>query len=260
MVRVGSTDPGLTVVRFRAAPDTPSAPTANTVGNRSVGREPRGRFAPVNAHQGNGSLPGLSPRAAGRPGGIGLDDNVYQSLLQNRIIFLGSEVRDENANAICAQMLLLNAEDPHKDIYLYINSPGGSVDSGMAIYDTMNWISNDVATVAMGLAASMGQFLLCAGTKGKRYALPNSRIMMHQPSGGLGGTASDIRIQAEQSLHIKATMQRLIAEHTGQTLEQIEADSDRDRWFTAEQALAYGQIDHVFTAAAQIRSDEAPNQ
>jgi ATP-dependent Clp protease protease subunit len=214
----------------------------------------------VNAHHPNGSLPGLSPRAAGRPGGIGLDDNVYQSLLQNRIIFLGSEVRDENANAICAQMLLLNAEEPTKDIYLYINSPGGSVDSGMAIYDTMNWISNDVATVAMGLAASMGQFLLCAGTKGKRYALPNSRIMMHQPSGGLGGTASDIRIQAEQSLHIKATMQRLIAEHTGQTLEQIEADSDRDRWFTAEQAKGYGLIDHVFTAAAQIRSDEAPNQ
>jgi ATP-dependent Clp protease protease subunit len=202
----------------------------------------------------------MSPRAAGRSGGIGLDDNVYQSLLQNRIIFLGSEVRDENANAICAQMLLLNAEEPDKDIYLYINSPGGSVDSGMAIYDTMNWISNDVATVAMGLAASMGQFLLCAGTKGKRYALPNSRIMMHQPSGGLGGTASDIRIQAEQSLHIKATMQRLIAEHTGQTLEQIESDSDRDRWFTAEQAKDYGLIDHVFTAAAQIRSDEAPNQ
>ena len=214
----------------------------------------------MNAHHPNGSLPGLSPRAAGRSGGIGLDDNVYQSLLQNRIIFLGSEVRDENANAICAQMLLLNAEEPDKDIYLYINSPGGSVDSGMAIYDTMNWISNDVATVAMGLAASMGQFLLCAGTKGKRYALPNSRIMMHQPSGGLGGTASDIRIQAEQSLHIKATMQRLIAEHTGQTLDQIESDSDRDRWFTAVQAKDYGLIDHVFTAAAQIRSDEAPNQ
>ena len=175
------------------------------------------------------------PRAASR-NSIGLDDNVYQALLQNRIIFLGSEVKDENANAICAQMLLLNAEDPQKDIYLYINSPGGSVDSGMAIYDTMNWISNDVATVAMGLAASMGQFLLCAGTKGKRYALPHSRIMMHQPSGGLGGTASDIRIQAEQSLHIKTVMQRLIAEHTGQTLDQIEADSDRDRWFTAEDA------------------------
>ena len=210
----------------------------------------------MNANQG---LPSREIRAAGRNGGAGLDDNVYQALLQNRIIFLGSEVKEENANAICAQMLLLNAEDSHKDIYLYINSPGGSVDSGMAIYDTMNWISNDVATVSMGLAASMGQFLLCAGTKGKRYALPHSRIMMHQPSGGLGGTASDIKIQAEQSLHIKAVMQGLIAQHTGQALAQIEADSDRDRWFTAEQALTYGFIDHVFTSAAQIPTD-APNK
>ena len=191
--------------------------------------------------------------------GFGLNDNVYSALLANRIIFLGSEVRDENANAICAQMLLLNAEDPHKDIYLYINSPGGSVDSGMAIFDTMQWISNDVATVAMGLAASMGQFLLSAGTPGKRFALPHSRIMMHQPSGGLGGTASDIRIQAEQSLHIKKTMAELIAQHTGQTLEQIETDSDRDRWFTAPEALEYGFIDHVYESASQINS-EAPNQ
>ena len=191
--------------------------------------------------------------------GLGMTDNVYSALLANRIIFLGSEVRDENANAICAQMLLLNAEDPHKDIYLYINSPGGSVDSGMAIFDTMQWISNDVATVAMGLAASMGQFLLSAGTPGKRFALPHSRIMMHQPSGGLGGTASDIRIQAEQSLHIKKTMAERIAEHTGQPVEQIEADSDRDRWFTAEQALEYGFIDHVYERASQIQS-EAPNQ
>ncbi len=202
----------------------------------------------------------LDPQMAGPLAGVGsMSDSVYQALLANRIIFLGSEVRDENANAICAQMLLLNAEDPHKDIYLYINSPGGSVDSGMAIFDTMQWISNDVATVAMGLAASMGQFLLSAGTKGKRFALPHSRIMMHQPSGGLGGTASDIRIQAEQSLHIKSTMARLIAEHTGQTIEQIEADSDRDRWFTAEQALEYGFIDHVYGRAAQIVS-ESPNQ
>ncbi len=194
------------------------------------------------------------------PAGIGMTDSVYQSLLANRIIFLGSEVRDENANAICAQMLLLNAEDPEKDIFLYINSPGGSVDSGMAIFDTMQWISNDVATVAMGLAASMGQFLLSAGTKGKRFALPHSRIMMHQPSGGLGGTASDIRIQAEQSLHIKKTMSALIAEHTGQTVEQIEADSDRDRWFTAPEALEYGFIDHVYARASQIASPDAPNQ
>lgn len=194
------------------------------------------------------------------PGVAGMSDSVYSALLMNRIIFLGSEVKDENANAICAQMLLLNAEDSEKDIYLYINSPGGSVDSGMAIYDTMQWISNDVATVAMGLAASMGQFLLSSGAKGKRFALPHSRIMMHQPSGGLGGTASDIRIQAEQSLHIKKTMGRLIAEHTGQTVEQIEADSDRDRWFTAEEALAYGFIDHVYERAAQIKSTDAPNQ
>ncbi len=199
-------------------------------------------------------------RAAGSNGAnFGMTDNVYQSLLANRIIFLGSEVRDENANAICAQMLLLNAEDPHKDIWLYINSPGGSVDSGMAIFDTMQWISNDVATVAMGLAASMGQFLLSAGTRGKRFALPHSRIMMHQPSGGLGGTASDIRIQAEQSLHIKRVMAELIAEHTGQSVEQINADSDRDRWFTAEQALEYGFIDQVYERAAQVRS-EGPNQ
>jgi ATP-dependent Clp protease protease subunit len=196
---------------------------------------------------------------AALPGSGSMSDSVYQSLLANRIIFLGSEVKDDNANAICAQMLLLNAEDPHKDIYLYINSPGGSVDSGMAIFDTMQWISNDVATVAMGLAASMGQFLLSAGQKGKRFALPHSRIMMHQPSGGLGGTASDIRIQAEQSLHIKSTMARLIAEHTGQTIDQIEADSDRDRWFTAEQALDYGFIDHVFERAAQIPT-ASPNK
>lgn len=199
-------------------------------------------------------------RAAGGVGsGFGMTDNVYQALLANRIVFLGDEVKDENANAICAQLLLLNAEDPNKDIYLYINSPGGSVTAGMAIFDTMQWISNDVATVAMGLAASMGQFLLSAGTKGKRYALPHSRIMMHQPSGGIGGTASDIRIQAEQSLHIKKQMAELISQHTGQPLEQIEADSDRDRWFTAAQAQEYGFIDHVYERASQISAD-APNQ
>ena len=212
----------------------------------------------MNAHHPNGSLPGLSPRAAGRSGGIGLDDNVYQSLLQNRIIFLGSEVRDENANAICAQMLLLNAEEPEKDIYLYINSPGGSVDSGMAIYDTMNYIPNDVATVAMGLAASMGQFLLCAGTAGKRYSLPHARIMMHQPSGGMGGSASDIKIQAQQSLHIKKVLFELISKHTGQALEQVETDADRDRWFTAEQAKDYGFIDHVVTSAREAADEGRP--
>ena len=181
----------------------------------------------------------------------GLDDHIYQRLLKERIVFLGSEVRDQNANAICAQMLLLNAEDPEADIFLYINSPGGSVDAGMAIYDTMNYISNDVATVGMGLAASMGQFLLCAGAKGKRYALPHARIMMHQPSGGMGGSASDIKIQAQQSLHIKKVLFNLISQHTGQPLEQVETDADRDRWFTAEQAKEYGFIDKVVAAPAR---------
>ncbi|WP_267894610.1 ATP-dependent Clp protease proteolytic subunit [Janibacter massiliensis] len=189
--------------------------------------------------------------AAGPQGGMGLDDHIYQRLLKERIIFLGSDVRDDNANAICAQMLLLAAEDPDKDIWLYINSPGGSVSAGMAIYDTMKWIPNDVATVAMGLAASMGQFLLSAGTRGKRYATPHARVMMHQPSGGIGGTASDIKIQAEQMLYTKNKMAELIAEHTGQTVEQITTDSDRDRWFSAEEAKEYGFVDHVFERAAQ---------
>ena len=181
----------------------------------------------------------------------GLDDHIYNRLLKERIIFLGSEVRDDNANAICAQLLLLAAEDPQKDIWLYINSPGGSVTAGMAIFDTMEWVPNDVATVAMGLAASMGQFLLSAGAAGKRYATPHARVMMHQPSGGIGGTASDIKIQAQQMLHIKKQMAELIAQHTGQPLEQIETDSDRDRWFTAEEALAYGFVDHVYTHSGQ---------
>ncbi len=200
------------------------------------------------------------PAMAAGTGGVGLTDNVYQSLLANRIVFLGSEVKDENSNAICAQMLLLNAEDPHKDIYLYINSPGGSIDSGMAIYDTMQWISNDVATVALGLAASMSQFLLSGGTPGKRYALPHARILMHQPWGGIGGTASDIKIQAEQSIHLKHEMAGLIARHTGQTVEQITKDSDRDRWFTATEALEYGFIDHVYDRASKISMSDAPNQ
>jgi ATP-dependent Clp protease protease subunit len=191
-------------------------------------------------------------RAPAAPQQSGFDDNVYQRLLRERIIFLGSEVRDENANAICAQMLLLAAEDPEKDIYLYINSPGGSVTAGMAIYDTMQFVGNDVATVATGLAASMGQFLLAAGAKGKRFALPHSRIMMHQPSGGLGGSASDIKIQAEQMIFIKKQMAELIALHTGQTVEQIEIDSDRDRWFTADQAKEYGFVDHVVRTATQV--------
>ena len=185
-----------------------------------------------------------------RPQG-GLDDHIYNRLLKERIIFLGSDVRDDNANAICAQLLLLAAEDPGKDIWLYINSPGGSISAGMAIFDTMNWIPNDVATVAMGMAASMGQFLLSAGTQGKRYATPHARVMMHQPSGGIGGTASDIKIQAEQMLFVKKQMAELIALHTGQSIDQIEKDSDRDRWFSAEEARDYGFVDHVFSSAAQ---------
>jgi ATP-dependent Clp protease protease subunit len=190
-------------------------------------------------------------RSAGQFGG-GLDDQVYQRLLQDRIIFMGSQVEDNMANAISAQMLLLAAEDPEKDIYLYINSPGGSVSAGMAIYDTMQYIKNDVVTVAMGLAASMGQFLLTAGAKGKRYALPNARILMHQPLGGIGGSATEIKIQAEQMAFTKKRMAELIAFHSGQTLERITADSDRDRWFDAEEAQAYGLCDHVVRSAGQV--------
>ena len=172
-----------------------------------------------------------------------MTDNVYQSLLRNRIIFLGSEVKDENANALCAQMLLLNAEDPNADIYLYINSPGGSISAGMAIYDTMEWISNDVVTVAMGMAASMGQFLLTAGTKGKRYALPHAKILMHQPLGGVGGTATEISINAKFLKDTKREMAEINAEHTGQSVEKIIEDSERDHWFTAAEALDYGFIE-----------------
>jgi ATP-dependent Clp protease protease subunit len=186
------------------------------------------------------------------PSGMSLDDSVYNRLLRERIIFLGSEVRDENANQICAQIMLLAAEDPDRDIWLYINSPGGSVSAGLAIYDTMQFVANDVGTVAMGLAASMGQFLLCAGAKGKRIALPHARIMMHQPSGGIGGTASDIAIQAENMLWTKKTMQERIAFHTGQSLDQIENDSDRDRWFTAAEAKDYGFVDRVVDSAQQV--------
>lgn len=181
---------------------------------------------------------------------MNLGDSVYERLLRERIIFLGSEVNDEIANKLCAQILLLSAEDPTRDISLYINSPGGSVTAGMAIYDTMKYAPCDVATYAMGLAASMGQFLLTAGTKGKRYALPHARILMHQPSAGVGGTASDIAIQVQQFALTKKEMAELIAEHSGQTFEQITEDSDRDRWFTAEEARDYGLCDHVISHAA----------
>ena len=182
--------------------------------------------------------------------GLNLIDSVYERLLAERIIFLGTQVDDDIANRLCAQILLLAAEDPTKDIHLYINSPGGSVTAGMAIYDTMVLAPCDVATYAMGLAASMGQFLLAAGTRGKRYALPHARIMMHQPSAGIGGSAADIAIQAEQFALTKKEMNRLNAEFTGQTLERVEADADRDRWFTAPAALEYGFVDHIITSVS----------
>ena len=172
---------------------------------------------------------------------------VFNRLLQDRIVVLGSEVEDTVANLIIAQLLYLEAQDDAKDIWLYINSPGGVITSGMAIYDTMQFIKPDVATVCMGLAASMGQFLLCAGAPGKRYSLPHARIMMHQPSGGVRGQAADIAIQAEQMAYVRKVMAERIAFHTGQTVEQIDADSDRDRWFTPDQAMEYGMIDHVIT-------------
>ena len=177
---------------------------------------------------------------------------IFNRLLRERIIFLGTEVDDDIANVICAQLLHLAGDDDKQDIWLYINSPGGSVTAGMAIYDTMQFIEPDVATVCMGLGASMGQFLLCAGAKGKRYALPHARIMMHQPSGGFRGQAADIAIQAEQLLYVKQLMAERIAYHTGQAVEQIQADFERDRWFTSEQAKDYGIIDHVIVKRGEI--------
>ncbi len=178
--------------------------------------------------------------------------DIYQRLLRNRIVFLGTEVEDSSANLICAQLLLLAAEDTQRDISLYINSPGGSVTAGLAIYDTMQYVPCDVSTVCMGLAASMGQFLLCSGAPGKRFALPHSRILMHQPHGQAQGQAADIAIQAEQIIYLKKMMAERISFHTGQPLERIETDSDRDRWFTADEALDYGFIDQVIAKAAEV--------
>ena len=181
---------------------------------------------------------------------------IYKRLLKERIIWLGDEVSQENANAICAQMLLLAAEDPDSDIYLYINSPGGSVTAGMAIYDTMQYVKPDVVTVAMGMAASMGQFLLTAGTKGKRFATPHARILMHQPLGGVQGTASEVRINADLILAMKRELAQITAERTGHTLEEITRDADRDHWFTAQEALEYGFIDAVVENAAAVQSSK----
>ena len=180
------------------------------------------------------------------------EDPVYTALRRERILWLKGEVRDEMANKLCGEMLLLAAEDPDKDIYLYVNSPGGSVSAGLAIYDTMQFVTNDVVTVGMGMAASMGQFLLTAGAAGKRYALPNLRVMMHQPLGGLGGVQSLVQRQAEQMLIIKARMAEMIAHHTGQPVERIIEDSEWEKWFSAEEARDYGIVDHVVTSAASV--------
>src|SRR4051794_356739 len=178
--------------------------------------------------------------------------DVFNRLLRNRVVLLGTDVNDEIANQICAQLLYLEGEDDSADIWLYINSPGGSVTAGMAIYDTMQFVGCEVATVCMGMAASMGQFLLTAGAAGKRYTLPNARIMMHQPLAGLRGQATDIAIQAEQLAYTKRRMAELTSQHSGQTLEQIQKDSERDRWFTAEEAQAYGLVDKVIVRRGQI--------
>ena len=190
--------------------------------------------------------PALSTGAPAGPG------ETYNRLLNDRIVFLGTEVDDDIANILCAQMLYLEGQDREKDIWLYINSPGGSVTAGMAIYDTMQFLSCDVATVCMGLGASMGQFLLTAGAAGKRYCLPHARVMMHQPSGGVRGQASDIAIQAEQMSYIKKLMAEIIGMHSGQEVDQVTADSERDRWFTAEQAKNYGLCDHVIVKRGEI--------
>jgi ATP-dependent Clp protease protease subunit len=197
-------------------------------------------------------LPNPAPMAQ-VPTGLDLGAaDIYNRLLKERIVFLGTDVNDNIANQLAAQILYLDGQDGDQDIWLYINSPGGSISAGMAIYDTMQFVTADVATVCMGLAASMGQFLLCAGAAGKRFALPHAQIMMHQPSGGIQGQASDIAIQAERMVYIKRLMAERIAEHTGQTVEQVEADSERDRWFTAEQAKDYGVIDEVITRRAVL--------
>ncbi|MDO5026154.1 MAG: ATP-dependent Clp protease proteolytic subunit [Trueperella sp.] len=194
----------------------------------------------------------MVPQLATEGQNFGLGDSTFNRLLKERIIWLGDEVRDQNANIICAQLLLLAAEDPEKDIFLYINSPGGSVTAGMAIYDTMQYVKPDVATVGMGLAASMGQFLLSAGAKGKRYITPHTRVLMHQPLGGAGGTATDIRINADLILQMKQELSELNAKHTGKTVEQILTDSDRDYWFTAQEALDYGFVDHIITNSTAV--------
>jgi ATP-dependent Clp protease protease subunit len=195
------------------------------------------------------SHPGTTPIRSAAAGPDPAAD-IYQRLLKERIVFIGSAIDQNTANVVCAQLILLEAEDHERDISLYINSPGGSVTDGLAIYDTMQYVRCDVSTICVGLAASMGQFLLCAGAPGKRYALPHSRILMHQPSGAMQGQAADIAIQAEQIVYLKRMMAERIAFHTGQPIERIEADSDRDRWFTADESREYGFIDQVIDRSA----------
>jgi ATP-dependent Clp protease, protease subunit len=198
------------------------------------------------------SNPPIAPQVAMAASIADPGADIFRMLLKDRIVVLGSDVNDSVANQIVAQLLYLEGEDPGKDIWLYINSPGGSITAGMAIYDTMQFITPDVGTICMGLAASMGQFLLCAGAAGKRYTLPHARIMMHQPLGGVQGQASDIAIQAEQMAYIKRLMAERISFHTGQGVDQIEVDSERDRWFTAEQAKAYGIVDNVIVKRGEL--------
>jgi ATP-dependent Clp protease, protease subunit len=198
---------------------------------------------------------GLRTAAETAAPGIQLDDQLATRLLFQRIVVLGTEVNDAVANRLCAQLLLLSAEDPRRDISLYINSPGGSVTAGLAIYDTMQLIPNDVSTLAMGLAASMGQFLLCAGTPGKRYSLPHAQVLMHQGSAGFGGTAADVEIYAHQLERTSLTMTRLISKHTGKPEDTVRSDSQRDRWFSAEEARDYGLVDHILESVDDIRPD-----
>jgi ATP-dependent Clp protease protease subunit len=198
------------------------------------------------------SNPPIAPQVAMAASIADPGADIFRMLLKDRIVVLGSDVNDAVANQIVAQLLYLEGEDPGKDIWLYINSPGGSITAGMAIYDTMQFITPDVGTICMGLAASMGQFLLCAGAAGKRYTLPHARIMMHQPLGGVQGQASDIAIQAEQMAYIKRLMAERISFHTGQDVDQIQLDSERDRWFTAAQAKAYGIVDHVIVKRGEL--------
>ena len=212
----------------------------------------RGEVVEHEPQCGSDSLDSMTEMPFALESGADSRSDIFTRLLKNRVIMLGTDVNDDIANQICAQLLYLEGEDPNADIWLYINSPGGSVTAGMAIYDTMQFVSCDVATVCMGLAASMGQFLLTAGHPGKRYTLPNARIMMHQPLAGLRGQASDIAIQAEQLTYTKRRLAELIAQHSGRTIQEIQADSERDRWFTAEQAKDYGLCDHVILKRGQI--------